>query len=203
MAIIIFITTIVLMMTSLIFLPKIKVLKYELNTHWIIILIGAIFVLIFGNINTTELTESIFSNNAMNPIKLVTFFISMTMLSLYLNEIGLFRKISYFILRKVKQNQVKIFTYYSILVSLLTIFISNDVVILTLAPIAIYFAKNAKINSLPYVFSVLVFANTFSMILLIGNPTNIYLALNQNITFTNYLKVMLIPGLVTGITSFL
>lgn len=203
MAIIIFITTIALMMTSLIFFPKIKVSKYELNTHWIIILIGAILVLIFGNINYQELTKSIFSNNEMNPVKLVTFFISMTMLSLYLNEIGLFHKISFYILKKVKNNQFKIFTYYSILVSILTIFISNDVVILTLAPIAIYFAKNAKINPLPYVFSVLVFANIFSMILLIGNPTNIYLALNQNISFTNYLKVMLVPGLITGITSFL
>ena len=66
MAIIIFITTIALMMTSLIFFPKIKVSKYELNTHWIIILIGAILVLIFGNINYQELTKSIFSNNEMN-----------------------------------------------------------------------------------------------------------------------------------------
>ena len=202
MSIAIFLTTVLLMILSLIFFPKIKVYKYELNSHWIIVLIGSIIALLIGKMNYQNLISSIFSQNEMNPVKLITLFISMTMLSIYLNEIGVFEKLAFYLLSKVKTNQFIIFTVFSIMVAVLTIFVSNDVIILTLTPLSIYFAKNAKINPLPYVFSVLVFANTFSMILMIGNPTNIYLSLNQNITFLNYFKVMIIPSIFIGMVSF-
>ena len=202
MNIVIFLLTVLLMILSLIFFPKIKIYKYEFNSHWIIVLIGAIIALLIGNMNHETLISSIFSQNEMNPIKLITLFISMTMISIYLNEIGVFEKLSFYLLSKVKTNQFTIFTVFSLMIAILTVFVSNDVIILTLTPLSIYFAKNAKINPLPYVFSVLVFANTFSMILMIGNPTNIYLSLNQNITFLNYFKVMIIPSIFIGIISF-
>lgn len=202
MALIIFVTTVLCMMLSFVFFPKIKVKKIELNTHWMIILFGALCALIFTNIDYQLLIDAVFMNNAMNPMKLITFFISMTMLSIYLNQIGVFEKFALFILSKIKSSQKQIFTVFSLMVGILTIFVSNDVIILTLVPIAIYFARGAKINPLPYVFSVLVFANTFSLTLMIGNPTNIYLALNQNISFIDYAKVMIIPSLFTALTSF-
>src|SRR5690606_16089501 len=42
-----------------------------------------------------------------------------------------------------------------------------------------------------------------SLILIVGNPTNVYLATNQNISFLEYMKVMFIPGVITGIVSYL
>jgi len=47
MAIIVFISTILCMMVSLVFFPKIKIFKTSINTHWLIVLVGAIFMLIF------------------------------------------------------------------------------------------------------------------------------------------------------------
>lgn len=203
MALFIFIFTILLMMISLIFFPKIKIKNKYFNTYWMIILLGSLLSIIILKIDFKELKNSIFSSNEMNPIKLITLFISMSILSLYLDEIGFFKSLSLKILNKVKLNQILIFTIFCLLISLLTIFVSNDVIILTLTPLAIYFCKNALINPLPYVFSVLVFSNTFSMILIIGNPTNIYLATNQNINFIDYFKTMSIPGLLVGIISYL
>lgn len=202
MAIIVFVSTVILMMISLVFYPKITIKNKTFDSHWIIVLLGAIFLLLFGNINFQSLLDSVFMDNAMNPIKLITFFISMTMLSIYLDEIGFFKKVALYILGKVKSSQYKIFTIFSLLVGILTIFVSNDVVILTLLPIMIFFTKKAKINPLPYVFSLLVFANSFSMVLIIGNPTNIYLGLNQGVGFLDYLKVMFIPGVLVGVVSF-
>ena len=45
-------------------------------------------------------------------------------------------------------------------------------------------------------------ANTYSMILSIGNPTNIYLASVFNISFLDYFLHMVIPGLLTGVITF-
>ncbi|MBN3490329.1 hypothetical protein JV173_02255 [Acholeplasma equirhinis] len=203
MAIIVFVTTVILMMSGLIFFPKIRLFKKEFESYWLIVLIGAIVAIFTTGMDSKNLIDSIFKDSEMNPIKLVTFFISMTILSIYLNEIGFFQKVAYWVLKKVNNHQNKIFLYFSLLVSILTIFVSNDVIILTFIPIMIYFARHAKINPLPYLFAVLVFANTFSLILIVGNPTNVYLATNQNISFLEYMKVMFIPGIITGIVSYL
>src|SRR5690606_19316388 len=182
---------------------KIRIFKKEVETYWVVIVLGAVVALFTTQMNLDNLLQSVFKDSEMNPIKLVTFFISMTILSIYLNEIGFFQKVAFWVLKKVNNDQNKVFLFFSILVSVLTIFVSNDVIILTFIPIMIYFCRHAKINPLPYLFAVLVFANTFSLILIVGNPTNVYLATNQNISFLDYMQVMLIPGIVTGLVSYL
>ena len=46
-------------------------------------------------------------------------------------------------------------------------------------------------------------ANTASMMLLVGNPTNILLSLSNNISFMEYLKNMWLPTLITSISLYL
>lgn len=82
-------------------------------------------------------------------------------------------------------------------------FTSNDVIILTFTPLISYFTKAAKIKPLPYLIGILTAANTWSITLIIGNPTNIYLAVNQGVDFLSYLKVMWLPGLIAGLSGLL
>ncbi|HQC74817.1 MAG TPA: ArsB/NhaD family transporter, partial [Bacilli bacterium] len=64
-----------------------------------------------------------------------------------------------------------------------------------------YFSKNAKINPLPYLISEFVAANTWSMMLVIGNPTNIYLASSYGINFLQYFQIMFIPTLASSLAA--
>ena len=90
-----------------------------------------------------------------------------------------------------------------VMVAILTIFTSNDIVILTFTPFICYFAKNANINPIPFLVAEFAAANTYSMMLIIGNPTNIFLATSINIDFINYLKVMFLPTILAGIAQLL
>ncbi|HJJ47146.1 MAG TPA: ArsB/NhaD family transporter, partial [Methanocorpusculum sp.] len=94
-------------------------------------------------------------------------------------------------------SQIKLFFAFYLIISLLTVFTSNDIIILTFTPFICYFAKYAGINPIPYLILEFVAANTWSMMLIIGNPTNIYLASSFGITFMDYLSVMVLPA-VTG-----
>jgi arsenical pump membrane protein len=80
-------------------------------------------------------------------------------------------------------------------------FTSNDVVILTLTPFLIFFAKHSDIDPIPFIIVEFAAANTWSMIFIIGNPTNIYLATSNGIDFLEYFKVMALPTLVAGIVE--
>lgn len=202
MSLYIFIITIFLMMVSLIKFPKLHIFKKNIQTHWLIIITGAFFTVIFGVVHIDDLLKLMFSDSSMNPVKLVILFIFLTIISLFLDEVGLFKFLSYKVIDWFKDSQIKVFIAVYFLTGILTVFTSNDVVILTLTPFVIYFSKHVKINPIPYLFSILTASNTFSIILIIGNPTNIYIASTLNVDFFEYLKVMFLPGLVAGFMGF-
>lgn len=142
--------------------------------------------------------QNIFADSAVNPIKILVLFISMTILSVFLDEIGFFRFLANVTLKRAGTSQKKLFFLLYITVSILTVFTSNDIIVLTFTPFICYFAANAKINPLPYLVTVFIAANTWSMALIIGNPTNIYLATSGGMDFMGYLKIMLLPTLAAG-----
>jgi arsenical pump membrane protein len=65
------------------------------------------------------------------------------------------------------------------------------------------FAKRSNVNPIPYLVAEFMAANTWSLMFIIGNPTNIYLATSVNISFFNYFKIMVIPTLCVGFAEFL
>lgn len=187
---------------SVLFLPQIKVKKYTLDTYWIVALIGAIFLIAFKLVNFEEIKSSLLASTEVNPLKILTLFITLTIISIFLDEVGFFRYLANLAHQKAKNKQISFFTSLYIIVSILTIFTSNDIIILTFTPLICYFAKNAKVSPIPYLVSEFIAANTWSMMLIIGNPTNIYLATMYHINFISYFKVMFIPAIVAGVSSY-
>lgn len=104
-------------------------------------------------------------------------------------------------LEKAGASQKKLFFFLYITTSILTVFTSNDVIILTFTPFICYFARNCDIDPVPFIFTEFVAANTWSMFLIIGNPTNIYLATSMGITFGEYVAVMALPTVFAGLCS--
>ena len=127
----------------------------------------------------------------------------MTVLSIYLDELGLFKYLASVAVNKAKGHQYVLFFVLYFLVATLTIFTSNDIVILTFTPFICFFCKHAKIRALPYLIAEFAAANTWSMMFIIGNPTNIYLATAAGITFIGYFKVMWLPTILAGLTELL
>ncbi len=176
--------------------------KIKLGTYWVISLIGALILLVGGALPLGELFDGLTADTSVNPLKILILFFSMTALSVYLDEIGFFRYLANLTLARAGKKQTGLFVTLYAVVSLLTVFTSNDIIILTFTPFICFFAKNAKINPLPYLFAEFVAANTWSILLIIGNPTNIYLASSAGIDFMEYATKMLLPTLFAGITSF-
>ena len=200
---IIAILTCLFLILSILFFPKIKIKQFSIDTYWIIGLIGAFLMFLFLRISFKEIKDLLIANNNINPIKILILFFSMTFLSIYLDEVGFFKYLAIEMTKISSKNQIMLFTMLYILVAILTIFTSNDIVILTFTPFICYFCKHANINPFPYLVSEFAAANTWSMMLIIGNPTNIYLGISANIDFINYFKIMWLPTLISGILEFL
>lgn len=195
------ISTICLIIGSILFYPIIKIKKLNISTYWPIAVVGALMLIVTNSVSLNNVFSAFTENTSMNPIKILVLFISMTILSIFLDEVGFFSFIANKSAKLLNGSQTKLFIGFYILISVLTVFTSNDIIILTFTPFICYYAKNSKINPIPFLVSEFVAANTWSMALIIGNPTNIYLASAFEIGFIKYLKVMFIPTLCASLTS--
>ncbi len=195
--------TFLLVTISIVAFPFIKIKGIKISTYWLIALIGALILLSSSLAPINEVYKELTSSNSINPLKILVLFFSMTILSIYLDEVGLFKYLAIKATKRAKSNQLVLFFILYLLTSVLTIFTSNDIVILTLTPFICFFCKNAKINPLPYLIMEFAAANTWSMMFIIGNPTNIYLATSMGVGFIDYLKVMFLPTLFAGFSELL
>ena len=202
LVIIISILAILMMIIAILKFPTLRIKGFQTDTFYLPVLIGALILLIFPLFDKTELFNVITSNSSLNPLKILVLFICVSLMSIALDEAGFFNYIAYKFIVKFKSSQIKLFVALYFLISILTIFTSNDIVILTFTPFILYFSKRGNINPIPYLVMEFVAANTYSMILSIGNPTNIYLSSVFNITFLEYFLHMLVPGILTGIFTF-
>ena len=179
-----------------------EIRRMHLPVYFIVTLLGALLMLLLGMLPVGEAVKALTADSAVNPLKILILFLSITMLSVFLDETGFFRYMAALALRHAGKNQFRLFTVLYIVVSVLTAFTSNDVIILTFTPFVCYFCRAAGAHPLPYLIGEFVAANTFSMLLEIGNPTNIYLSLAEGLTFGGYLSVMWLPTLLGGLTAY-
>lgn len=203
MCIVISIITCILMILSIIFYPSIKIKNIKISLYWIICLIGAIILICFQQVDFNDIKNEFINNSSINPLKILILFFSMTFISIFLDEVGFFKLIAIKILSKVNNKQITLFICLYFLVAILTVFTSNDIIVLTFTPFICYFCKNAGINPLPYLVGIFISSNTYSMMFIIGNPTNIYLATSQGIDFISYFKIMFIPTILSGLIEFI
>lgn len=195
--------TLILMQLCVVFDWKIKIKNFTCAWYWVVCLIGAFLCICCRFIEWSSLKNVFISSGGMNPMQILIVFISASSISVLLDKIGFFSYIAQVALNKSKSSQTKIFFTFNIIIALLTIFTSNDIIILTFTPFICFFTKHAKIDSTPYIVSEFVNANAWSMFFYIDNPTNIYLCSMHGITFLDYTLKMLIPATVGGICAIL
>ena len=195
--------TAIAMISAVLIKPYVNIKGHKIGLYYVVCIIGAIAMLVSGNISLSSAINGITANTAVNPLKILTLFLSMTLLSVFLGDAGFFDWVANYIFIKTKGSKLKLFFILYFVVALLTVFTSNDVIILTFTPPICIFCKKAKISPIPFLFGEFVAANTWSMMLIVGNPTNVYLAQSAGIAFSEYLSVMAVPTLAGGATSII
>lgn len=201
--IIISVITCILLMAVAFFKPSVTFHGKPVSIYWLVPLAGAAVLFATGHADIRLIAAEFMSDSPVNPIKILTLFLSMTLISVYLDNVGFFKYLAAKVLHKAGHHQRRLFFCLYVTVSVLTVFTSNDIIVLTFTPFICYFAKNAEIDPIPYLFTEFIAANTWSMFLIIGNPTNIYLATSGGIGFAEYLIKMALPTAIGGIVSLI
>lgn len=177
------VVTVLLFVVFLFFLPELRISGKSIKIYPFVPLIGGLLLLPLGCLDFPDILSSFTADTSVNPIRLLILFLSMTVFSLILEQTGFFPWISGKVLAHTGNNQYRVFLALYGVISLLTVFTSNDIVILTFTPFICCFCRSAHIRPVPYLIMEFVAANSWSLFLMIGNPTNIYLAGAFDISF--------------------
>ncbi|HKH03588.1 MAG TPA: anion permease, partial [Acidimicrobiales bacterium] len=133
----------------------------------------------------------------------VAFILAFALVAIGLRRSGYIHFLAFRLSEKGGGNTTRLTLYLFILSSLLTYVTSNDIVVLTMTPIVISVAVQAGMRNVKLLLlSQFVAANTVSMGLLIGSPTNLIIGRALDIDFPTYLFLMLAPSVVALMATF-
>ncbi|MBU4490945.1 MAG: anion permease [Euryarchaeota archaeon] len=131
------------------------------------VLIGAELTIVFL-LKPHHVLEALGISTLENPAPLVTtwnvviILATLMIISSLLDDYGFFEYCASGAIHASKNNGERLFLYTFLVVSVISLFAGNDVVILATTPIILIFCKNAKINPKPYMYASFFAANTFS-----------------------------------------
>jgi len=161
-------------------------------------LISILLLIVFQVIDFDTIKLGLIGDGSLKPWEVIVIFFTVAYVSVSLDITGIFDYIAYKIVLLSRGNGKNLFVFFYLFSSILTVFTSNDIVILTLTPIIFYLGKHAHLNVIPLLFAEFFGANTLSMFLYIGNPTNIIIGNSIGLGFLEYTRVMWLPSIVAA-----
>ncbi len=170
-------------------------------------LIGAALTTVFL-LKPTHVLEAMGISTPEMPVPLVTtwnvviILATLMVISTLLDDHGFFEYCAYRAIHASRNNGERLFLYTFLVVSLISLFAGNDVVILTTTPIILIFCRNARIDPKPFMYVSFFAANTFSMPLYIGNLTNIMIGDSYRLDYFGFTGFMVLPTLAAGIVNY-
>ncbi|HPB30641.1 MAG TPA: ArsB/NhaD family transporter [Candidatus Sumerlaeota bacterium] len=170
----------------------------RVETYFLGALFGPLIIMAFGALRLHDVMAGLNGHGGVNPAGILALFLSMVFISIFLDITGAFEYCAKLALKYAGNDGRRLFFSLYVTVSLLTIVTSNDIIILTFTPLVYYFTRHAKVNPVPYLVAEFFAANTWSMLLYVGNPTNILVASAFRLDFVQYAKWMALPTLAAG-----
>ena len=91
--------------------PSVRVKGHNVNIFWVVPFLGAAVLMLCGTISPREVFAGLTAQSSINPLKILVLFLSMTLISIFLDCAGFFRHLAIAVLQRQNANQLDLNSY--------------------------------------------------------------------------------------------
>lgn len=143
---------------------------------------GGLLMSLIGIINEEDVLEAVYSR-----LEILFLLIGMMMIVLLISETGIFQWFAIKVAQLVRGEPFKLIILLASVTAICSAFLDNVTTILLMAPVSILLAKQLKLNPFPFVITEVMSANIGGLATLIGDPTQLIIGAEGNLTFNEFL----------------
>ncbi|KAF8523164.1 hypothetical protein BU17DRAFT_44191 [Hysterangium stoloniferum] len=154
-------------------------------------------------IDPSVIRKGIVGTEGVKPYNILILFFSLAYMAITLDVTGVLRAAAYWVSNKGGSDGWKLYFYFYVLLTLLSVILGNDPVILSGTAFLVYYTEVVEeLKPLPWLITEFAAANTASMVLFVGNPTNVVICEGFNVNNAAFTAYTILPFIACNIACF-
>jgi len=132
-------------------------------------------------LDSAVIRDGFVGTEGVKPYNIIILFFSLAYMAVTLDITGILEAAAFWVSNKGGHNGWKLYLYFYLMLTLLSILLGNDPVVLSGTAFLVYYTRVAELHENPWIMAEFAAANTASMVLFVGNPTNVCIFPHQPI----------------------
>lgn len=154
-------------------------------------------------INPTVIRDGIVGTDGVKPYNILILFFSLAYMAITLDVTGILQSAAFWVSNKGGSNGWRLYFYFYIMLTLLSVLLGNDPVILSGTAFLVYYTHASKLEPMPWLMAEFAAANTASMVLFVGNPTNVVICEGFSVNDAAFTAYMILPFIACNVVCFI
>ncbi|KAG5639755.1 hypothetical protein H0H81_000035 [Sphagnurus paluster] len=139
----------------------------------------------------------------IKPYNILILFISLAYMAITLDITGVLQAAAFWVSNKGGSNTRKLFFYFYVMLTILSVVLGNDPVILSGTAFLVYYTGATGLKPIAWLMAEFAAANTSSMVLFVGNPTNVVICEGFTVNNAAFTAYTILPFLACTVVCYL
>ncbi|BFZ61765.1 hypothetical protein YB2330_002840 [Saitoella coloradoensis] len=165
--------------------------------------LGVIILLISQCIGWSVVGNGIAGTDGIVPYNILILFFSLAYMAISLDLTGILQSAAFWVCNKGGSKGRVLYFYFYLLTTGLSVVLGNDPVILSGTAFLVYYTRVAEVSPISWLFSEFASCNTSSMVLFVGNPTNLVVCEGFGINYLAFTAWTILPFLACSVACYI
>ncbi|KDQ12575.1 hypothetical protein BOTBODRAFT_34306 [Botryobasidium botryosum FD-172 SS1] len=153
-------------------------------------------------IGATQIRDGIVGTDGIKPYNILILFMSLAYMAITLDVTGILQAAAFWVSNRGGSNGWKLYFYFYVMLTLLSVILGNDPIILSGTVFLVYYTQALGLDPLAWLIAEFAAANTASMVLFVGNPTNVVICEGFRINNVAFSAYTIFPFLACNVLCF-
>ncbi|KAJ2922601.1 hypothetical protein H1R20_g14500, partial [Candolleomyces eurysporus] len=154
-------------------------------------------------LGVTQIRNGIVGTDNIKPYNIIILFISFAYMAITLDVTGIFQAAAFWVSNKGGSSGHKLYLYLYLLLTLISMVVGNDPVFLFGTAFLVHYTAATGLDPDAWLISEFAAANTASMVLFVGNPTNVVICEGFRINNAAFTAYTILPFIACSIACYL